>query len=185
MPGMNVILFGYRGCGKSTVGRLVAGQLGLSFVDVDEQVRQRFGGLPIAQIWQRYGEPAFRAAEAELTEQLCREDGQVIALGGGTLMQPAARRAVEQLQRALRVFLDCQPQELLRRIQADPATAADRPALTRLGGGLEEIMTILEQRRPVYRAVADRILDVTSLSPEQAAEQIVAWYRAVEKMCGH
>ena len=165
---MNVVLFGYRGSGKSTLGAALAAELRKSFADVDQEVCRRFGGLGIAEVWQRFGEPRFRAVEAEVAAELMARPGTVIALGGGTLMQSAVRAALAAAPGTVRIYLACQPEELYRRIHGDRATAAQRPSLTALGGGLDEVRAVLAQRDPVYRAAADHVLDVTELSPAQA-----------------
>lgn len=169
---MNVILIGYRGSGKTSLGRKLANQLWKDFVDVDQRVREHFDGATIAEIWQARGEAAFREAETAVTRELCQGDDQVIALGGGTLMQPQARQAVADAQ-AIRIYLCCDPAELYRRIHSDPATAGARPALTDQGGGLEEIERVLAEREPVYRAVADAEFDVTHTNIDEAARHII------------
>ena len=92
---MNIILIGYRGCGKTTVGRPLAEQLYKRFVDVDDEICRCFGGRTIAEIWADEGERAYRDVECEVTADLCGRDDQVIGLGGGTLGEPPARRSVE------------------------------------------------------------------------------------------
>ena len=165
---MNVVLFGYRGSGKSTLGAALAAELHKSFADADQEVCRRFGGLTIAEVWERFGEQRFRAVEAEVAAELIARPGLVIALGGGTLMQPVARAAVAAAPDTIRIYLACHAEELYRRITGDRTTAAQRPSLTRLGGGLDEVKAVLVQRDPVYRAAADHVLDVTDLSPAQA-----------------
>ena len=176
---MNVILFGYRGSGKTVVGRLTAQRLGWPFVDVDEEVRRGFGGMSIAEIWSKHGEPAFRQAEAQAVVEICRRDGQVIALGGGTLMQAKAREVITGRAEDLKVYLQAPPEILQQRIAADPGTRIDRPNLTTLGGGLEEIRAVLARRDPIYRSAANHLLEVTDLGPEAAAKTIAGWVRRV------
>ncbi|MBI1372193.1 MAG: shikimate kinase [Phycisphaera sp.] len=172
---MNVVLFGYRGSGKSTVGRLLADRLGVPFVDTDEMVRGRFAGLTIAQIWQIHGEPAFRAAECDVTADLLRDDNRmVIALGGGTVMQPDARAAVTDARHALRVYLRGTPDTLHARIHGDATTPTERPNLTALGGGVDEIRAVLADRSPTYEAVADHVIDIDTLTPQQITDRIAA-----------
>ncbi|MEE9211330.1 MAG: shikimate kinase [Phycisphaeraceae bacterium] len=171
---MNIILFGYRGSGKTTIGKRLANQLWKTFVDVDEQTCRRFGNDSIAAIWDEHGEPAFRAAETEVTKELCGRTDLVISLGGGALMQAEARAAVEQAADAARIYLFCEPDELFRRISADDHSDKTRPNLTPLGGGLEEIEAVLAERDPVYRAVADKVFDVTHLDPVNACRYLIA-----------
>jgi len=169
----NIILIGYRGSGKSSVGRKIADQVWKDFVDLDHEICRRFDGRTVAEVWATEGEPAYRAVEVEVTEHFCAKSGQVIALGGGTLMQPGARAVVEQAD-ALRIYLRCDPEELHRRISADPQTAGLRPSLTGQGGGLEEINTVLAEREPVYRAVADVEFDVTFTDIDEAVRHVIA-----------
>ncbi|MCC5829310.1 MAG: shikimate kinase [Phycisphaeraceae bacterium] len=169
---MNIILMGYRGSGKTTIGRILADQLWKTFRDTDELIRQSFGGMTIARIWEQHGEPAFRQREVEIAVKLCAADDQVIALGGGTVMQPGAREAIEAAK-AVRIYLYCQTSELARRIQADPVTAADRPSLTGEADLEREIEKVLERRDPVYRQIADHVFDVTLLAPEDATRYLI------------
>lgn len=169
---MNIILMGYRASGKTSVGRLLAQSLGMSFKDIDIETCKAFGNNSIADIWQQHGEPAWRAQETLATQSLCVQDHLVIALGGGTLMQAGARLAVEEAH-AWRVYLQCDPPELDRRISSDARSAQTRPSLTAAGGNLAEIKAVLAIREPVYLAVADQVVNVTSLSMPQVAQAIL------------
>ena len=170
---MKIILIGYRGSGKTTVGRILAARLGLEFLDIDHEVCRKFANPSIADIWQKHGEPEWRRVEVETTREICSGPDRIIALGGGTLMQPGAREAVVSATGALRVYLQGAPQELYRRISQDKQSAATRPSLTKLGGGLDEVRQVLLVREPVYKAVSDIIIDVDRIEPESAAARIV------------
>jgi shikimate kinase len=169
---MNVILIGYRGCGKTTVGKKLANHMWLDFVDVDEAICQRYDGQAIAAIWEAHGEASFRETEAAVVAELCAKDGLVIALGGGSLMQPAARQAVEQAADTKRIYLSCKAAVLAQRIHGDATTRANRPSLTDLGGGVDEIEAVLAERDPVYRAVADSVFDVTYTNVNEVLDHL-------------
>ena len=169
---MSVILIGYRGSGKTTLGKMLAQQLEMTFTDVDDEIRKRFNHQTIAQIWSQFGQPAFRKAEVEVTHELCQRKQMVIGLGGGTLMLPDARRVVERMTGNMRIYLKCEPDVLYQRICEDKATAAQRPALTAMRGSVEEIRAVLADRESVYEAVADHVLDLTKLSPDEALRRL-------------
>ncbi len=170
---MNIVLFGYRGCGKTTVGRLVAERRGWPCVDTDDRVRERFGGATIRAIWHEHGERAFRDAEAAVVRELLAGDGQVIALGGGAAIQPAGREALAAAAGALRVYLVCEAGELHRRITTD-ASRQTRPSHGGPQNQPDAVAAQLAERDPAYRAAADHVVDVTRISAEQAAAIVEA-----------
>lgn len=171
---MNVILLGYRGSGKTSVGKKLANELWKGFVDTDDRVRKRFGGIAIAEIWEKWGEPAFRQAEAEAMAELNRQDDRVIATGGGILTHDAGRQAVSSADNATRIYLACDPAVLAQRIASDAATAGERPSLTGDTDPAAEVEKVLAQRDPVYRQVADVVFDVTHCSIEEAVRHLIA-----------
>jgi shikimate kinase len=166
---MGVVLIGYRGSGKTTVGRLLAERLGKSFVDCDVLIVER-AGRPIREIFGVEGEESFRKMETAVIAE-CAKNDCVIAVGGGAAMREENQRAIRDGGHHV-VYLRCEASELLRRIKADPGTSDNRPNLTKLGGGIEEIEALLERREPIYRALMSAELDVTGLSPEQAADRL-------------
>lgn len=172
---MNIVLLGYRGCGKSTLGKKLAEETWKDFIDTDQLVRARFGNKTIAEIWQQFGEAEFRRVETEVAREVMGRKDAVIALGGGTVMQSAAREAVKAGKDAVRVYLYCAAEELAKRIAADQATQADRPNLTNLGGGVAEVQAVLAQRDPVYREVADKVFDVTLLDRDSALRYFIKY----------
>ncbi len=179
---MVIVLLGARGCGKSTIGRAVARRAGLPFVDLDELTLRRFSESSVVRVWQRWGESAWRDAEAAALAEAIDLNRAVLALGGGTPMISSARSALAErgrIGRALLIYLRCDPEELARRLEEDgwgKGGAGDRPSLT----GLEpaaEVRSVLAEREPVYRELAELELDVTKGSPEEAAvaiERLVA-----------
>lgn len=164
-----LFLIGYRGSGKTTVGRLVADRLGWPFLDADAVLEDRYGRT-IRDIFAAEGEAGFRDKETAVLADLCTRTDTVIATGGGIVLREENRRLLKQ--HGFVVWLAADPTTLLARIQADPTTAERRPALA--GGGLAEIEQLLAVREPLYRACADVVVPVGALSPEQAADAILA-----------
>lgn len=166
---MNIILIGYRGSGKSTVGPLLADRLGYACVDADTRLQRR-EGRTIKDIFDRDGEPAFRDLESELLKDLVAGDRQVLALGGGVVLRRENRDVLRNA--GFVVWLAAEVDTLRERIEADAATATARPNLT-ASGGRDEIVALLAQREPLYRACADLVLDTTHASPEELVEAII------------
>ena len=167
---MSAILLGYRGSGKTSIGRKLADRLWLKFVDTDEMIVAA-AKKSIKEIFEQSGENAFRDLEAEAVKKACALQDHVVALGGGAILREENRKLIKD-SGFKRVFLRCEPQMLLERIQSDPLTAANRPNLTGLGGGIEEIKSLLAKREPLYREVMHCELDVTNLSPEEAVHYL-------------
>lgn len=168
---MSIVLIGYRGSGKTTIGKRLADRLWQSFVDVDDLIVKK-AGKNIKQIFEQHGEAHFRDLETEAVKEICKLSDHVIGLGGGTLGREENRRAIREAGHKV-IYLKCEPAELHRRIQADPQSIETRPNLTNLGGGIEEIKKMLAEREPIYRQVMHAELDVTHLTPEDAVVYIV------------
>jgi shikimate kinase len=156
-----VVLVGFMGAGKTTIGPLVAQRLGWSFVDLDDEI-QAAAGRSVPEIFATLGEPAFRLKEREAAERLSTREQLVLATGGGAFTVPETRRVLQQ--GALTVWLRCQIEALLRRIPAD----GSRP----LAANRATILPLLVGREPSY-ALADLIVDTTRTAPADVA-RIVA-----------
>jgi shikimate kinase len=168
---MSVVLIGYRGSGKTTVGKRLADRLWIPFVDTDELIVKR-AGKSIKDIFEQDGEEKFRDLESQIVQEIALLKDHVIALGGGSLLRESNRAALQSAGQKI-IYLKCEPKTLSTRIHGDPETQASRPALTGLGGGLHEIEQLLAQREPLYRQVMHKELDVTHLTPEEAVVYIV------------
>lgn len=171
---MNIVLLGYRGSGKTSIGKQLAVELWKDFVDLDDATRQRFDNQTIADIWTNHGEAAFRQAEADAAAQSLAKENQVIALGGGTLSTDAGKAAVTQAPNAKRIYLSCAPDVLAKRIAADATTTTQRPSLTGHTDPVAEVEQVLTQRDPVYRSAADIVFDVTYCSISDAVRHLIA-----------
>jgi shikimate kinase len=166
----NIILMGYRGCGKSSVARELAVRLGWRAVDTDERV-QSATGRSIRAIFEQDGEASFRQWEARMIEESVRSSQQVISVGGGAVVQGANRAALRGA--GVCFWLTAPPEELQRRMQGDPNDAATRPALT-AHGSLDEIRHLLGQREPLYAALADHVVDTSGRSIAQVVDAILS-----------
>lgn len=169
---MNIILLGLRGCGKTTAGRLLAARLARPFVDLDDVTPGELGAATVAEAWARHGEPAFRHAEVMALTRVLSRDGQVIALGGGTPTAPGAPHLLELTAaqgRAVIVYLRA-PADVLRARLAGVSNA-NRPSLTGLGV-LEEIEGVLSARDPLYRELAQHVVETGTLTPEGTADVV-------------
>jgi shikimate kinase len=156
-----IVLVGFMGSGKSTVGRIVARRLGWGFVDMDERIEER-AGRRIADIFRDQGEAAFRAEELAVAKELRTAERRVVAAGGGAFAQPATREALQE--GSFTVYLAGDFATLAARVPADGSRplAADREIMRRL----------LAEREPDYR-LADLTVDATE-APESVAGRIVA-----------
>ncbi len=174
-PSKNIILTGFMGTGKTTIGRLLAERLNRPFVDMDDRLVARFG-KPIAQLFADEGEAAFRTAESQLCQQLAQEQGLVISTGGGALVNPQNREALAAT--GVVICLRATADEILRRV----AHNEDRPLLS--GDREQRIRELLQQRRAAYGAIAHQV-ETTGRTFAQLVtqvEEVVAAHAEVPDM---
>lgn len=164
----SIILVGYMGCGKTTVGRCIVDLAKkYTFADTDALIVAQ-QGRSINDIFETEGEPAFRAMETALLEKLLadKSDGLVLATGGGMPVRAENRRLLRQLGTV--IYLRVMPKTVYSRIRHDttrPLLQCDDPM-----GRIREMM---ENRDPAYEEAADTVLDVDSLGPREAAGEIL------------
>ena len=164
-----MVLVGYRGTGKSTVGRLLAERLGRDFADADVALEAKFG-QPVLAIFQEHGEPYFRDCEEQVIAELTASPGQVIATGGGAVLSEVNRSALRRY--GLVIWLTASADEIGRRLATNPQQVSGRPALTALGT-LDEISKVLEARIPHYTAASDIAISTEGRSPDDVALAII------------
>jgi len=168
---------GYRGSGKSTIGRLLAERLARPLVDLDREI-ERDSQRSIREIFEQSGEPFFRQLETKVLTRYPRDANQVIALGGGVPIAPVNRTWMKQHGKT--VWLTAPPSILWERIQRDEATPDQRPALTDFDG-FTEVKRVLAERAGIYEECADYTIDVATLLPEQIASDITQWWQSVDE----
>ncbi len=156
-----IVLIGFMGAGKSTVGRTLAERLGWAFKDMDALIEERHGRT-VADIFKENGEPFFRQEEMRLAGELRGVSDHVIAAGGGAFAQPSTREALRE--GAGVVWLQCSLDAILRRVAGD----ASRPLAT----GRERMQALLVEREASYR-LADLVVDTTDTPPDEVAARIV------------
>lgn len=167
----NVILVGFMGAGKSSVGRIVARRLGCCFVETDDMIAAK-EGLSIPEIFTTKGEPYFRALEEEVVNLLALKTGDVIATGGGL----PCREGRPEILRALgpMVWLSGDFDVLYRRALG----MGQRPMLA---GRPREEAEALYRARTVFYSQADITVDTTTLGPDQVAARVVTAVRSRER----
>lgn len=167
----NIVLIGYRGTGKTAVGRILAGKLRYGFIDTDAMIEARAGST-IGKLVEKEGWPRFREMEREVLRDLRPVEGTVIATGGGVPEDPGNLEILPGLGRV--VWLTAQNGEILKRLAKDGKTAGRRPPLGE-GDFRREMETVLERRIPLYRAAADFIVDTTGKKIRAVAGEIMEW----------
>ncbi len=158
-----LVLTGFMGAGKTSVGQVVANKLAREFVDMDVVIEEE-EGMPIPKIFETHGEAYFRAREAVWCERLATRDNLVIATGGGALVNPSNRIRFKD---AFIVCLDAAPDEIYNRLKEQP----NRPLLASTNPQ-QRIIELMAARRDAYAQV-EWHLDTTGKTIEQVAEEIV------------
>lgn len=169
--GQSIVLIGFMGAGKSSVGKALARKTGLPLLDTDEIVSTRFG-LPVTEIFVRFGEEEFRNAETEALRQLPETAPAIIVTGGGIVLRPENVKMLRELGSV--VSLEADEETLFRRI----SRRATRPLL-QTKNPRATLVELLKVRDPLYRAAADIRLDTSRLTHDEAADAIL---KSVEKL---
>jgi shikimate kinase len=156
-----IVLVGFMGAGKTTVGNLLAARLELPFADSDQVIEHR-AGRPVSQIFAEDGEPAFRALEHQVIAELLDGPEMVLALGGGSAEHPRTR---DRLSEAQVVYLQVGYAQALRRVAGDNG----RPLLAR-----PDLAALYERRLAVYARVATLTVPTDDRHPETVSEDVLA-----------
>jgi shikimate kinase len=164
---MNVVLIGYRGTGKSTVGKLVAACLDRVLVSTDAEI-VKLVGQSIPKIVEQHGWEYFRDLESKVCQELAGRKGLVIDTGGGAILRS---HNVEVLKETGRLFwLTASVNTITERIGQD----SQRPSLTGVKSFVDEIQDVLRERTPKYQAAADYIIETDGKSATQVADEVLA-----------
>ena len=161
---MNILITGFMGAGKTTIGEKLAKRLGYFFIDTDREIEKE-QGCSITEIFKYGGEECFRDLETDILQKLQTKQNLVIATGGGMVLRNENRSLMQSL--GTRVYLKVELQELMRRLKKDKK----RPLLQK-SKPEEHILEMLQQRKSIYEE-AECIIDTTDLSPHQMVTEII------------
>ncbi len=158
------------GAGKTTIGRQLARSLGLGFADSDTEIEARTGA-DIPWIFDVEGEAGFRDREEAVLAEMTTWDDTVLATGGGAVLRPANRQVLAE--RGFVIYLRTTLEEQLRRTRKD----RNRPLL-QTADPEGTLRRLFAERDPLYRSVADLVIDTDSSSPKTVAQRVLASLRA-------
>lgn len=163
---MNIILIGFMGAGKTTVGNVVAERLNQPLFDTDQLIEQQTG-MSISKIFEIYGENEFRRLETEILKgNLSANKDWVLSVGGGLPLKEENRGLLQKM--GIVVYLRVQPDTVLQRLKGDKT----RPLLQ--GGDVKQkVESLLRQRGTIYEEGADIVIDVDGKAPETIVQEIL------------
>lgn len=165
MKSTNIFLIGPMGAGKTTIGRLLAQKLDLTFIDSDHEIEQHTG-VDIPLIFEKEGEAGFRKREADIIDELTQRKNVVLATGGGAVLAEENRKHL--ISRGMVIYLKADIKHLVRRTRRDK----NRPLLQ--GANPEKkLREIMQQREPLYEQTADFIIDTGKHSVQAIINQIL------------
>ncbi|MHB1205201.1 MAG: shikimate kinase [Rhodospirillaceae bacterium] len=171
-PNRTVVLVGLMGAGKSCIGRRLASRTGLAFIDADAEI-EKAAGCTVAEIFERYGEAAFRDGERRVMTRLLQDKPSILAAGGGAFMDESTRALIRD--RAISVWLRADLDTLVARTKG----RSHRPLLNS-GDARETLAKLIDVRYPVY-AEADITVDTGLDNPNLTCTRVLA---AIEKFSG-
>ncbi len=160
---MNIILIGFMGTGKTSVGKLLAHKIKKKFIDIDDEIEKN-EKLSISDIFNKHGESYFRDKENFYLKKNLENDNYIIAAGGGIVVN---KKNIPLLKKGLVILLTANPDIIYERIKNE----IHRPLLN-VPDPLKKINELLSKRKPLYEKSADMIIDTTNLKPEEIIEKI-------------
>lgn len=160
-----IILIGFMGAGKTTVGRLLSQETGMDHIDFDDKIVEEIG-MTIQEYFDLHGEAAFRERETAVLKRYL-DHNQVVSTGGGIVMRPENRELLKQM--APVVYLKTKPESFISRLKQDHTTV--RPLV--VSKSAAEIQEVFEPRIPLYEESASIIIETDNRTPEVIVKEIL------------
>lgn len=165
MTDKNIVLIGFMGSGKTSVGKKISMQLKREFIDMDDFIVQKVG-LSINEIFKQHGEQYFRNLEKDLCKRLGKAKQKIIATGGGVIKD---KKNVDNLRKnGIIIYLQTTPESIAHNLKNDHS----RPLLA-VGNKLEKIRELMAERTPLYEQLADVTIDVANLDLDKTIAKII------------
>jgi shikimate kinase len=167
---MNIILIGFMGSGKTTIGHLLARELKMNFLDTDELI-QKTDGRTINEIFKNEGEVYFRELETEVIKTLQDYDHFVLSTGGGIVLRAENVALLKTMGPVILLWADAEV--VFERVKNEK----HRPLLN-VADPKAEMVKILESRELIYNRAADYKVDTSKMTPQAAAKEIIEWQKS-------
>ncbi len=161
----NIYLIGFMGAGKSTIAKLLQKELHRELVEMDERIVKE-QGMPITEIFEKYGEDYFRDIESRLVQTIGEEGNTIVSCGGGVVVRP--ENIIEMKKSGKIIFLTATPETIFERVRY----SKDRPILNG-NMNVEYIAGLMEKRRALYEAAADITITTDNKSKEELCDEII------------
>lgn len=162
----NIALIGLMGCGKTTVGKVLAKKTGLKYIDSDDFIVKK-AKMPISEIFKTQGEPYFRDLEAQTIREISEMQGYIISTGGGAVIRP---ENLDNLKKSgVVIYLKASPLELYNRTKDDTS----RPLLN-VENPVNKLEALLEQRKPFYKT-ADITVDTEKKPIDDVVKEVLSY----------
>ncbi len=161
---MNIYLIGFRGSGKTTLGKILAKELKKDFVDIDKLIEKR-ESKSIAEIFKEKGEEYFRKVETTILKEVASNDNQIVSTGGGIVISEENRKIIQE--NGISIYLTADTETTYKRIKFDN----NRPQLTDKDP-IEEIKFLIEKRKPLYEKLANYTIDTSKFKIEECVKKI-------------
>ncbi|PKM81277.1 MAG: shikimate kinase [Firmicutes bacterium HGW-Firmicutes-14] len=160
----NLVLTGFMGTGKTTVGKKLSGKLGMKLVDTDREI-ERVTGMTVNQIFKKHGEIRFRSEEKAAVKRIAKEDNQVISTGGGVVLDPENTTMLKE--NGIIICLTASPEVIYERVRRKK----NRPLL-QTEDPLGTINRLLNERAPFYRC-ADAVVDTSNRELDEVVGEVI------------